>query len=76
MVIPVAGDPGAPERGNVIDASASDLYTKSIVKNAVEPDGGGRKTLVFVIAIGKINRVFDNLISLKYFNYQIVKKIS
>jgi hypothetical protein len=76
MVIPVAGDPGAPECSNVADASASGLYTKSTVKNAVEPDDGGRKTPVLVIVICKINRVLDNLFSLNYFNNQLVKQTS
>jgi hypothetical protein len=60
MVIPVAGDPGAPEYSNVSDTIASDLYTKSTLKNAVEPDDGDRKTPVFVIFIGKFNRIIDN----------------
>jgi hypothetical protein len=60
MVIPVAGDPGAPEYSNVTDTIASDLHTKSTLKNAVKPDDGDRKTPVFVIAICNFNRIFDN----------------
>ena len=73
MVIPTAGDPRAPEYSNVTDAIASDLYTKSTLKNAVKPDDGDRKTPVFAISICKFNRVFDNLTSLNFLYYQLVK---
>jgi hypothetical protein len=76
MVSPVAGDPGAPEYSNVTDAIASYMYTKSIVKNAAEPNDGGRKTPGFVIPICKFNRIFDDLISLNCFYYQTVKRAS